>query len=97
MGAAGILPGTQPRLRIPGGRYGRLVDAMPVPTRIASAIVLLLLVPACSARRPATSSESGFSIPRRHVLPNGVAIIVQEHHAADVAAVQLWAARRRAG
>src|SRR5207237_4625167 len=33
---------------------------------------------------------SGLPAPIRQVLPNGVRVIVQEHRASDVVAVQLW-------
>jgi zinc protease len=29
-------------------------------------------------------------VPSRHILPNGVPVIIQEHRASDVVALQLW-------
>lgn len=63
---------------------------MAVPTRTAGALMLALFLSACGATRSPTPTVRDVSTPRRHLLPNGVSVIVQEHHAADVAAVQLW-------
>jgi zinc protease len=61
---------------------------------LARQLVLVLLVAllsdGCSASRPSTRSASAPSGPVRHVLPNGIPVIVQEHRASDVVAVQLW-------
>jgi len=61
---------------------------------LARQLVLVLLVAAvaggCSASRPSSRSASAPSGPVRHVLPNGIPLIVQEHRASDVVAVQLW-------
>jgi zinc protease len=61
---------------------------------LARQVVLVLLVAAiaggCSASRPSPRSASAPSGPARHVLPNGIPVIVQEHRASDVVAVQLW-------
>jgi zinc protease len=43
--------------------------------------------PTATAPTAATAAAPG---PTREVLPNGVVLIVQEHRAADVAALQLW-------
>lgn len=58
--------------------------------RVAPALVLLSLLGACSAARSTTGTPAATSTPSRHVLPNGVRVIVQEHRASDVAALQLW-------
>ncbi len=55
-------------------------------------IALALLVVAaattgCAGRRPPAAREPQFV---REVLPNGVRVIVEEHRASDVVAIQLW-------
>jgi zinc protease len=61
---------------------------------LARRLVVVLLVAAvaggCSTARPSTRSGSAPSGPVRHVLPNGIPVIIQEHRASDVVAVQLW-------
>lgn len=56
--------------------------------------VLSLLVLAgaggCSAARPASSPPAGAASPTRHILPNGIPLIVQEHRGSELAALQLW-------
>ena len=52
------------------------------------AVVLVLLLAGCAAiggLRPGAAAK-----PTREVLPNGVVLIVQEHRASDVVALQLW-------
>jgi predicted Zn-dependent peptidase len=57
---------------------------------MAPAVLVLVLMSACSvARRPAV--PAGVPEPTRHVLTNGVRVIVQPH-AGDVVALQLWVA-----
>jgi zinc protease len=54
-------------------------------------VVLLLMVSAgCSAPRPSSRPAVPPPGPARHVLPNGIPVIIQEHRASDVVAVQLW-------
>ena len=51
-------------------------------------MVLVLLLAGCAAiggLRPGAAAK-----PTREVLPNGVVLIVQEHRASDVVALQLW-------
>ena len=44
-----------------------------------------------SAAPPVTSAAAGgLPTPTREVLPNGVVLVVQEHRASDVVALQLW-------
>ena len=65
---------------------------------LAIAVVVLLgctpLRSATVAERagapPAPATGSALPPPQRHVLPNGVVVIVQEHRASDVVALQLW-------
>jgi zinc protease len=61
-------------------------------TRLAAALLLALAGCTASAPAPVPSAPAAASIavPTREVLPNGVVMIVQEHRAADVVAVQLW-------
>lgn len=63
---------------------------MPVPSRIAVSLFLILLASGCGARRHPGSAALDFAGLRRQLLPNGTTIIVHEHHGADVVAVQLW-------
>jgi len=59
--------------------------------RVASAIAVLLVAAGCTlAPSRAPSSAPGLGVPVRQVLPNGVRVVVQEHHASDVVALQLW-------
>jgi zinc protease len=53
---------------------------------------LLVLVGAggCSATRPAPKPSPAAASPTRHVLPNGIPLIVQEHHGSELVALQLW-------
>ncbi|HEV8676396.1 MAG TPA: pitrilysin family protein, partial [Methylomirabilota bacterium] len=56
-------------------------------------LILVAIVVSASALlvpvHPAHAQAAG-SRPQRHVFPNGVVLIVQEHRAADVVALQLW-------
>ena len=63
---------------------------MTVPTRVAGALLIALALSACGTARVVTPAARDLSMPRRHVLPNGVSVVVLEHRSADVAAVQLW-------
>jgi len=63
-------------------------------------LALALAVTGCATPAPAPATPAGAAAtptrasaaatPTREVLPNGVVLIVQEHRAADVAAVQVW-------
>jgi zinc protease len=46
--------------------------------------------PASAPASPAPLPRAARSAPTREALPNGVVLIMQEHRAADVVAVQLW-------
>src|SRR5262245_63784237 len=53
--------------------------------------LLALVAGGCTAARPTTGKQlEAAPPPIRQVLPNGVRVIVQEHHASDVVALQLW-------
>src|SRR6185295_8025087 len=72
----------------------RLCDSlfrlMPLLTRIGLAFVLMTLWGGCSLVRPTASPAPGPAGPARYVLPNGVPVIIEEHRASDVVALQLW-------
>lgn len=57
-------------------------------TRIALALLVTFLGSACSVSRPPTLPSP--PPPGRHVLSNGVRVIIQEHRSSDVVALQLW-------
>ena len=69
-----------------------------VPSRAMSArlalsapvIIVPLLLAACTLTSPRHAGRAGLPAPVREQLPNGVRLIVQEHHASDVSALQLW-------
>jgi len=63
---------------------------MPPVARIAVALVLTIVWGGCSLTRPASRTVERPSGPSRYVLPNGVPVIVEEHRASDVVALQLW-------
>src|SRR5436309_2818889 len=65
---------------------------MAASTRIAVALLVTLLTlvaSACSTKRTALVAPPT-SAPIRHVLFNGVRVIIEEHRTSDVVAVQLW-------
>src|SRR5437660_11049852 len=53
-------------------------------------LVLVLVLLAGCASGAAGGRAAVSSRPTREVLPNGVVLIVQEHRASDVVALQLW-------
>src|ERR687892_1680510 len=55
-------------------------------------LVLLVIVAwgGCSVARPVPSSATPARDPARHVLANGIPVIIQEYRASDVVALQLW-------
>lgn len=59
---------------------------------VARPIVLALALLALGAGGCASASPgaAGSALPAREVLPNGVVLILQEHRASDVVALQLW-------
>src|SRR5256712_12999662 len=60
------------------------------PARLAPVLLASLLGSACSAVPPSSPNPSEGSMPTRRILANGVRVVVQEFHASDVVAVQLW-------
>lgn len=59
-------------------------------TRIALALLVVLPASACSGTRLRPSVGTQEAPPNLHVLPNGVAVVIQEQPASDVATLQLW-------
>ena len=60
-------------------------------TRIGLAFVLIVVWGGgCSLVRPSPRATPSASHPARYVLPNGVPVIIEEHRASDVVALQLW-------
>ena len=60
-------------------------------TGVLGLLVFVLTVGGCAAMRAGTAAPGGgLPRPARVVLPNGVVLIVQEHRASDVVALQLW-------
>ncbi|MBI4634918.1 MAG: insulinase family protein [Candidatus Rokubacteria bacterium] len=60
--------------------------------RLAPWLLVVLLGSACTVARPTLPREPRAITPTRHVLANGVRVIVQEHRASDEVALQLWVA-----
>lgn len=63
---------------------------MPPIGRVGPAFFAAVLLSACSAFKPALPKDVKSPQPQRHVLSNGVTLIVEEHRASDVVALQLW-------
>ncbi|HEV8586522.1 MAG TPA: pitrilysin family protein [Methylomirabilota bacterium] len=53
-------------------------------------LVVLAMGWGCGTVRTATRPTAATPGPTRHVLPNGIPLIVQEHRGSDVVALQLW-------
>jgi zinc protease len=58
-------------------------------TRIALALLVSLSAAACSVSTSPPPTLVA-AVPTRHVLPNGVRVVIQEHTSSDVVALQLW-------
>jgi zinc protease len=54
------------------------------------ALVVLAMSWGCGAVRTVTRPKPATTGPTRHVLANGIPVIVQEHRGSDVVALQLW-------
>jgi len=65
----------------------------PSPGRRACvcALIAVLTLAGCSTLTPTEGQRHGLPPPIREVLPNGMRLIVQEHHAASTVAIHLWA------
>src|SRR5437763_17001978 len=59
-------------------------------SRVAFLGVFLLLTSGCAAAGAYSATSAGPPKPIGEVLPHGVVLVVQEHSASDVVAVQLW-------
>jgi zinc protease len=60
------------------------------PVRIGVVLLILVVSGGCVASRPSSQPAVPPPGPVRHILPNGIPVIIQEHRASDVVAVQLW-------
>ena len=58
--------------------------------RMAVALVVLATTSGCGAVRPAAKLATRAAIPTRHVLANGIPVVIQEHRGSEVVALQLW-------
>jgi zinc protease len=58
--------------------------------RTAVALVVLSTTWGCGAVRPGSKPAALTVIPTRHVLANGIPVIIQEHRGSEVVALQLW-------
>ena len=61
-----------------------------MPAVAARFVIAALIVGGCALVPARPSLSPGLPAPVRHVLPNGVRVIVQDHRASDVTALQLW-------
>jgi zinc protease len=57
--------------------------------RLALALLVFVAL-GCSSTRPSPRPTTSAIEPTRHILPNGIPLIVQEHRGSDVVALQLW-------
>ena len=58
--------------------------------RCAPALIVLLALAGCTLARTGAPPQASAPVPVRETLANGVRVVVQEHHASDVTALQLW-------
>jgi zinc protease len=58
--------------------------------RTTSIAAIVMTLAACATARTSRPVAPDTSVPARHVLPNGMRVITQQHRAADVVALQLW-------
>src|SRR5438132_4655771 len=61
-----------------------------VAARFAPFVIATLIAAGCAIVPVRPSASPGLPTPVRQVLPNGVRVIVQDHLASDVTALQLW-------
>ena len=58
--------------------------------RVAVVLVVLATSWGCGAARTTPRAAPAATSPTRHVLANGIPVIIQEHRGSDVVALQLW-------
>jgi zinc protease len=58
--------------------------------RFCLIFLVVVIANGCSLSRSSTRPGPATVSPIRHVLPNGIPVIIQEHRASDVVALQLW-------
>jgi zinc protease len=92
--APGKLPSARSKGRTDeaGGKdacHDRLLGLMVRMARLSVALVALAMW-GCGAVRTVPRPAAAASSPTRHVLANGIPVIVQEHRGSDVVALQLW-------
>jgi len=63
---------------------------MSLLARIGLALVLMLVWGGCGLARSGARAPAPVAGPARYLLPNGVPVIIEEHRASDVVALQLW-------
>jgi zinc protease len=63
---------------------------MSLVVRTCLTLLVILVCVGCSASRPPSRPPTAIPLPSRHVLPNGIPVIIQEHRTSDVVALQLW-------
>ena len=61
-----------------------------VAARFAPFVILTLIAAGCAIGPARLLPSPEVPTPVRQVLPNGVRVIVQDHRASDVTALQLW-------
>src|SRR5438477_6064373 len=81
----GILPGQGLRSHVVPSRLMPAVAA-----RFAPFVIATLIAAGCAIVPVRPSASPGLPTPVRQVLPNGVRVIVPDHRASDVTALQLW-------
>src|SRR5260370_6274640 len=92
--ARGKLPsargkGRRDKARGKNACHDRLLGLMVRIARLTVALVVLA-VWGCGALRTVPRPAVVASSPTRHILANGIPVIVQEHRGSDVVALQLW-------
>ncbi len=58
--------------------------------RLVVVLVVLAMGWGCGAARTVPRSTPSTASPTRHVLPNGIPVVIQQHRGSDVVALQLW-------
>src|SRR5262249_6249288 len=68
----------------------RLLGLMVRVAPICLVLLVLATSGGCSGIRPLARPATAAPSPSRHVLANGIPLIIQEHRGSDVVALQLW-------